>query len=251
MTASTEDLFHPIQNQRVSAAIVAQVRTLIADQHLQPGDQLPPERELAQLLGVGRSALREALRTLESHRVIESRSGRGTILLPADPLTILPGAITSPATHAALLETRLIIEPAAAALAAQRSTPEEQAAGRRLLAAQAASVAGGGTGTDADLAFHRLLYVMARNPVLLHLRDSLAEVLSAARYRVHAVPGRPEASLREHEIILAAVEAREADRARAGMFTHLTAVKATLAALQHGDSASPATPECEAIGGTP
>ncbi len=241
MGASAEDLFHPIHNQRLSAAIVGQIRALIAEKRLQSGDTLPPERELAELLGVGRSVLREALRTLESHCVIESHSGRGTVLLPAEPITFLPGAITSPATHAAVLETRLIIEPEAAALAAQRSTPEEQAEGRRLLVAQAASVAEGGTGTDADLAFHRLLYVMARNSVLLHLRDSLAAVLSAGRHRVHAVPGRPQASLREHQTILAAVEARAADRAREGMTAHLTAVKATLAALQHDDPAPPAS----------
>ncbi len=77
--------------------------------------------------------------------------------------------------------------------------------------------------------------------MLLHLRDSLAEVLSASRHRVHAVPGRPQASLREHQTILAAVETREADRARECMTAHLTAVKATLTALQNGDPASPAT----------
>ncbi len=232
MAASEEVRFHPVESRRLAATIVAQVRALIADQQLQPCDTLPPERDLAQRLGVGRSALREALRSLELLGIVESRPGRGTVVRAAAPLTILPGAITSPESHAALLEARLIIEPEAAALAAQRSTPEEQAEGRRLLAAQATSVAAGRTGTDADLAFHRLLYRMARNPVLLHLHDSLAVVLYAGRERVHAVPGRSAASLQEHEAILAAVEAREAEQARDRMAVHLTAVGHVLAAVQ-------------------
>ena len=60
MAVAADDLFRPIQSPGVSAKIVAQFRALIADQRLQPGHRLPPEWDLARLLGVGRSALREA-----------------------------------------------------------------------------------------------------------------------------------------------------------------------------------------------
>ena len=226
------DLFRPIETSRVSGTIVAQFRALIAEQRLQPGERLPPERELARRLGVSRSAVREAMRSLELLRVIEICPGRGTFLSATAPLTILPGTVGSPAAHADLLELRLLIEPQIAALAAQRATPEELGEGRHLLAAQAARVAAGRTGTDADMAFHRLLCRMARNAVLLQLQDGLAVVLRAGRDLVRALPGRPPASLREHEAILAAIEAREPDHAQERMVAHLTAVRAALAALQ-------------------
>lgn len=236
------DLFRPIQTSRVAWTIVAQIHALIADQRLRPGDRLPPERELAHLLGVSRSALREAMRSLEILRAVETRPGRGTFLSAAEPLTILPGTLGSVAAHAELLETRLLLEPQVAALAAQRATPEEHGEGRRLLAAQAASVAAGETGADADVAFHRLLCRMARNMVLLQLRDGLAVALRSSRDPVRTVPGRPLASVREHEAVLAAIEAREADLARKCMAAHLSAVGAALATFQ-GHRPAPSGPE--------
>jgi GntR family transcriptional regulator, transcriptional repressor for pyruvate dehydrogenase complex len=251
MAASADDLFHPIQNPRVSAKIVTQFRAIIADQRFQPGDRLPPERDLAHLLGVGRSALREAMRSLESLRVVETRPGRGTFLLAAEPLTILPGAVGSPAAHAALLEARLLIEPQIAALAARRATPEEHGEGRHILAAQAAHVAAGRTGTGEDIAFHRLLCRMARNAVLLQLHDSFADVLHAGRELVSAMPGRPLVSLREHEAILAAVEAREVDHAQERMAAHLTAVGKVLATVQGSLLARPTPKEFGSPSNTP
>ena len=243
MEAPAEGLFHPIHHTRVADAIVAQVRALIAAHHLQPGDHLPPERDLAETLGVGRSALREALRTLESLRVIETNPGKGTVLSTAAPLTILPGVVASADGHAALLETRLLIEPQIAALAARRGTPEEHDEGRHLLAARAASAKTGGSGTTEDLAFHHLLCRMARNPLLLQLRDGLVEALRAGRTLSLSVPGRAEASVREHETILAAVEARDADDAQARMLAHLTAAGHALVLAQAYRVASPSPPE--------
>jgi GntR family transcriptional repressor for pyruvate dehydrogenase complex len=232
MAVLRKSLFRPIQTSRVSSTIVAQFRALIAEQRLRPGDRLPPERELARLLGVSRNALREAVRSLELLHAVETRPGRGTFLSAAVPLTILPGTLGSPEAHAELLETRLIIEPQVAALAAQRATPEEHGEGRRLLETEAASVAAGETGADADVAFHRLIWRMARNTVLLQLRDGLAVSLRFSRDLVRAVSGRRLASVREHEAILAAIETRKPDLARECMAAHLSAVGAALAAFR-------------------
>lgn len=233
-------LFRPIRATRVSAQIVAQFRALIADQRLQPGDRLPAERDLARILGVGRSTIREAMRALESLHIVETRGGQGTFLVASDvPLTILPGTALSPGAHAALLEARRLVEPQIAALAAQRATPEELAAARDILASQAAAVAAGGMGTDADAAFHALLCEMARNPVLCQLRESLDDTLRRSREAIHAVPTRPLASLREHEVVLAALEARDAGRAEQAMKAHLQAVSETFAQLQREKPAGP------------
>ncbi len=233
------EFFRPVQRARISASIVAQVRALLADRRLQPGGRLPPERDLARHLGVGRTTLREAMRSLEFLGVVETRSGEGTFLRAAEPLTILPGALGSATQQAALLEARLLVEPEVAALAAQRATPEQLRDAQHLLAAQAADVAAGGRGTEADVAFHTLLYQMAGNMVLEHLHAGLDAVLRAGRERVHAAPGRALASLREHQGIFAALAARDAAGARETMAGHLTAVSAVVAAL----AASDATPE--------
>ncbi len=99
-------------------------------------------------------------------------------------------------------------------------------------------MAAGGTGTDEDVAFHRLLCRMARNQVLLQLHDQIVAVLRESRNPVQGVRGRSVSSLQEHQGILAAVATGEAELARERMVAHLTAVATTLATLQRDKSAT-------------
>lgn len=82
--------FHPVRKQRVFEVICDQVRARLGDGSLKPGDKLPPERALADQLGVSRNAVREALRTLEIMGLIELRNGvkGGAFIGPGDPATL-------------------------------------------------------------------------------------------------------------------------------------------------------------------
>jgi len=72
--------FGTLQRDVLSEKIVEKLLTLIREKQLRPGDRLPPERELATMMGVSRPSLREALRALSIMRVIENRQGSGTFV---------------------------------------------------------------------------------------------------------------------------------------------------------------------------
>ena len=108
--------------------IAARVVAMITERHLKPGDRLPPERELAQVMGVSRSSLREALRALSLLGVTEMRQGDGTYLTALDPDALMrPFGLVlalSDGQLQELFEARRVIEPGLAALAAERIDEE-------------------------------------------------------------------------------------------------------------------------------
>jgi len=73
-------VFRPVRRIKVMGEIVNQIRDLMAAGRLRPGERLPPEREFAQTLGIGRWSLREAIRCMRSLGLVEVRAGAGTFL---------------------------------------------------------------------------------------------------------------------------------------------------------------------------
>ena len=110
-----------------------QIIQLILDQNMTPGERLPNESELAKMLGIGRSTLREAIRSLESRNVLTVRQGSGTYVsdkkgVPDDPLglTLLYGRDGGAALGLDLVEIRLLLEPEVASMAAARIQPQQK-----------------------------------------------------------------------------------------------------------------------------
>ncbi len=118
----------PVRKQRVSHHVAVEICRMIRDGDLSPGDNLPPERELARMLEVSRASLREALRGLEISGIIESRHGGGTVVRKFSAFgTESPLAMVLETRHdlvSDLWEVRRIVEPAFAERAAARATPE-------------------------------------------------------------------------------------------------------------------------------
>jgi GntR family transcriptional repressor for pyruvate dehydrogenase complex len=225
--------FQRIRSVRAPESIVAQFREAIRSGRISPGDRLPSERDLARILRVGRTTVREAIRALESLGVVESRPGRGTFLVQADiGATVRSAPRRSWKEHEAVFEARLLIEPQIAAYAAVRATAGDIASLGRILVQQAAQVEAGETGMAADLAFHAALSRIARSTVLRRFLESLADVLHESRKAVARVKGRPASSLREHEAVRAAIQARDPDAARAQMLEHIQAAKAVVVAAR-------------------
>jgi GntR family transcriptional repressor for pyruvate dehydrogenase complex len=205
---------------------------MIAGGHVKAGDRLPPERELAQLFGVGRSTLREAVRVLESLGLVEVRAGEGTFLAEGDAATTqaqLPPALFSKwTTQVNLFELRTVLEPGLASLAARRATADYLTKMHEALAAQAAQVQRGELGTDEDATFHELIAEATRNPALIHLMQHLARSLRETRDSSLQRDGRPTRSLWENRAILAAIEARKPTLAARRMQAHIRSLERVL-----------------------
>jgi GntR family transcriptional repressor for pyruvate dehydrogenase complex len=123
----------------VTTMAIDNIREMIADGRLKPGDRLPPEHALAEQLGVSRGSLREAVRALSQLNVLVVRRGDGTYVRSLEPSDLLSGlvhAIELVPAHGLdeVLEVRRLLLPPAAALAAQRVTAKQLDELRRLLA---------------------------------------------------------------------------------------------------------------------
>jgi len=225
MDAASPKDFRAVRKSRISEEIIEQVRDLITSGRLKPGDRLPAERELARLLSVGRSTVREAIRAMESLGLVRVRAGEGTFLVAAtagSEVGSVPEALLrSWDGQHMLFEVRRVIEPDLAAFAARRATPEQIATMRGVLGDQEREIRQGGDGMKADTVFHYLLANAAANEVLVRILDSLMDRLQETRAHSLRTPGRPAQSLKQHRAILAAVEARDAKGAEKRMLAHL------------------------------
>src|SRR3989475_7322698 len=132
LTRATEEVavavIEPIRRSRLYQGIVEQIEGLLERGDIRPGDQLPPERQLADQFQVSRASVREALRTLELLGIVETRPGGGTFVrqtTPDDLARPLTGLISRGHSLADVIEFRGLIEPAIAALAAERITQSQ------------------------------------------------------------------------------------------------------------------------------
>src|SRR6266566_1671418 len=127
--------FHAVATQRLYEQVAGQVTELVTRGEFKPGDRLPPERDLAKVLGVSRPTVREAMIALEIAGLVEVRVGAGAFVTDkaksnetasgATNGRLFEGAGSSPLE---LIAARRTIEPEVAALAAQYATPSEIAA---------------------------------------------------------------------------------------------------------------------------
>jgi DNA-binding FadR family transcriptional regulator len=215
--------------------VVESIRQLIVDGRLRPGDRLPVEKELAAGLGVSRNALREGVRALSMMGVLETRQGDGTYVTKLDsamllaPMGFVVDLHDGAGTHH-LHAVRRILETEAAAQAARQIGAEELAAAADLLRRNQLELALEQPNHEAvienDIAFHRLIAQAAGNPVLAALIDALGGRTMRDRLRRSiSEPGADETSHREHQSILAALTARDPERAGTRMAAHLFTVE--------------------------
>lgn len=222
-------LIEPVKRSRIYEHIVEQIRALIREGRWAPGDQIPPERELAERFRVSRTSVREALRALEMQGVIDSRQGGGTFVRTADTEALVPplaaAILRGRQELAEVLEVRELIEPGIAQRAAVRANAEHVGELEALLERQRECIAQGRPFVDEDTAFHYTLARAADNHILLRLHNVILDLLRESRQSYLHVPERPQTSLRGHETILAAVKARDAQAAYEASLEHISEVK--------------------------
>jgi GntR family transcriptional repressor for pyruvate dehydrogenase complex len=227
----TESL-EPVRRTKVYEEVAARIRRLIAEGHLKAGDKLPPERDLASALGVSRTSVRDAIRTLEAAGLLQPRQGEGTVVreLSTDTLVgpIASALLARRDLLADLLAVRKMIEPAMARDAARHATLDEIRHLETIVVRQAARIEVGGLAIDEDSAFHDMIARMSRNQVLLRVIDVLMDLLREGRERSLQVRGRPQRSLRGHRQILDAIRRRDGDAAARAMLNHLEQIEEML-----------------------
>jgi GntR family transcriptional repressor for pyruvate dehydrogenase complex len=222
-------LIEPVKRSRIYEHIVEQIRALIREGRWAPGDQIPPERELAERFRVSRTSVREALRALEIQGVIDSRQGGGTFVRTANTEALVPplaaAIMRGRLELAEVLEVRELIEPGIARHAAQRATDEHVAELELILESQRNCIAQGRSFVDEDTAFHYTLARAADNHILLRLHNVILDLLRESRQTYLHVPDRPQLSLRGHEAILGAVAAHDPERAHDASLAHIVEVR--------------------------
>ena len=206
---------------------MSQIESLLDKGELHPGDQLPPERALAEQFQVSRASVREALRSLELLGVVETHAGGGTFVrrtAPEDLARPLSNLIVRGHTIADVIEVRGLLEPAIAAAAAKRITMGELAELRAILDEQGKKVAAGEPYAEEDVRFHELIGQAARNELLTTMLGVIWDVLRSSREQWLQTNQRAHASIDAHRRILTALETHDADAAHAAAAEHIHAV---------------------------
>ena len=219
--------FEAIPRSKVYQEVAKQLERHIAEK-LKPGDLLPPERELVQMLGVSRGSVRDAIRSLELVGRLAPRQGIGTVVCspPPTPASTLADALLAKRkTVAELLDVRKMIEPALAGRAALHITPDEIADLESILARQEAKVRRGELAIEEDSEFHYSIALASDNSVVLKVVDVLMDLLRETRERSLQVEGRQEKSLASHHRILSALKRGDAAAAEAAVRRHLQEVE--------------------------
>jgi GntR family transcriptional regulator, transcriptional repressor for pyruvate dehydrogenase complex len=215
-----------VTKDHLAHKVVKELLARIAQGGYPRGQRLPPERQMAEELGVSRATLRQALELLKGLGVIAAFQGSGNFVTEARDLKLPPelrGIV--PAFDArSLLEiivARRAVEGETAALAARRRSREELARLAACLKAMRASLENLPAFLAADMAFHHALAVASRNRVLVLLMETIAEQQRFSALFTSYGESEQELAVGFHERILEAVRGRDEDAARERMTLHL------------------------------
>lgn len=218
------DFPRPLQRSRLYEQVAEQITVWIRANGLGTGDRLPPERELAQRLGVSRATLSQALVALEVVGVVAVRHGDGTVLTDAGPGRIIDAIRAHADRLPEIIEAREALETKLAALAAARRTPQDVASIRAALVEMERDIEAGGRGVAGDEAFHAAVTAAGHSDLLGQMMGAIGDLVRETRIESLSQPGRPRDSLAGHRRVAAAIEAGDAVAAAAAMHDHVALV---------------------------
>ncbi len=212
----------PIKRVNLTSQVMETVKAYIAENNLRPGDRLPTEKELMLTLGVSRNILREALKSLQALGLIEIKVGDGMYVSDFDYSSVVThiSFILSRSEQQLLhfIEARLVIEVGALDLVVKRAKDKDlqelEELNKCLESASSVEAA-----AELDLDFHKALLSIANNPVITEFGSFLGQFFTEARHRV-STDARIHTS-KEHKDLIAALKARDAERAKDIMRRHI------------------------------
>jgi GntR family transcriptional repressor for pyruvate dehydrogenase complex len=218
--------FLPIRTETATELAMNRLIDMVRSGRLQPGDQLPPQRQLTKLLGLSQTVVREAIRGVAAMGIVEIRHGHGVWVR-----SVSPEMLVEPETLFFLLEresftqameVRRILEVESIALATVRAT-EEDLAGLRTAVEKMRDAAADPEPLRFSADFHLLLARASHNEVLSSMMQSFIRLIAQASKPIaRAVPESVEQEYPQHLTLYEAVASRDADAARERMREHLT-----------------------------
>jgi GntR family transcriptional repressor for pyruvate dehydrogenase complex len=214
-----------LRRQTLTSQVVDYVLNLIKSGQAQPGQKLPTESQLVQSLGVSRTCVREAMKSLESLQIVRIRPRVGATVLEPSPTALLNAEHFSVAMQKqqtdVLLEFRLILEVGLASLAAEKRTGEDLAEMNAALEKFRGEMDSNQADCCTDLSFHSALVSASKNPIAVMVWQLLSARLSQIISHTVVLPNVPEESYRDHLKILESIKEGNPSKARRAMRLHL------------------------------
>lgn len=210
-------------NRTLAELAAGQMIDLIRQKRYAPGDKLPTEVELSELLGVGRNTVREAVRILVSRNIVTVRQGSGTFIseklgVADDPFGFSLVENRRKLTRD-LIQIRAILEPPIAALAAQNATDEEVEALRKILVEIEELIERREDYAQKDVEFHEQIANCSHNSVMSNLVPVIGNGVAVFAREVQSTEYRQ--TLISHRAIYEAIRNRRAVEAQQAMYFHL------------------------------
>ncbi|MET7966286.1 FadR/GntR family transcriptional regulator [Micromonospora sp. NPDC005305] len=222
-----------VVRSKLSDTVAAKLESLIVAGQLEVGAKLPNEKDLAQQFGVGRSSMREAVRTLEAAGFLRSSHGVGVFVVSNSPRRMGPvdQSLMGGFTMSDLFETRMAIEAKAAELAAQRLTDHHSEVLHSIIAAASAPGITEHDFVALDARLHRQVAEASGNPLLLYMWESISPQFAEYSHKVIGLPSRLERAHADHCGIVDAITARDPELAARQAHEHVAAVQRELQSL--------------------
>jgi DNA-binding FadR family transcriptional regulator len=227
------DVFVPIRQKKVAEEIVEQMKALIFEGKLKPGEKLPSERDLAKSLNVSRVSLREALNTLQGMGLIEIQRGNRTFVRPVTTRSIYDPLVAYTKSNSLnvikIFEVRKYLEVGSVCLAAERATDEEIQNLGKILGELEDDYKKNRLGAKADHDFHVALVEATHNEAYIHtlntFHDLLQEGLRIAWGGVFRKRESRRKLFKQHRNIFYAVRAHDSQKAEKEALVHMMFVE--------------------------
>ena len=229
-------MFSKVKTKKVYMKIVEQIRDLIKEGRLKPGDKLPPEQILAEKFGTSRPSVREALSALEILGITESRGGKGNFIKDNLNTSLYEQEfreLEEEESPFEILEARKAVETEIVGLAAKKATKEDIVSIRESLDKMKSAITNIPGIMEFDREFHINIAKAAHNSLLFSMMTYLADLLKEKLWinlkeKSWSIPGRPQKYLEEHTEILNAIKNKDSKGACKGMHDHLAGVERDL-----------------------
>ena len=229
MNNTTEGL-KPVSRATLSEQIALQLAAELEAKHWNPGEKLPSEAELCKAFNVGRSTLREALKSLSFIGMIRIRAGGGSYVAEQrskyrdGSLLMTKGLLNTDKVMNDFCEVRLLIEAEIASLCAQRATEEDLNDLEAIVSEMAVSINDSGARfSELDLKFHMAIATASKNAILTELLEHIREGLQELIDKSLLLPAGRELAYKQHRALLEFLKQRNPSRARTSVRAHLRA----------------------------
>lgn len=223
MVSNNQYEFKPIQQNPIVVQLTRTLLDYISSGSIKPGEKLPTERQLQDNLGVGRSAIREAIKVLTVLGILEVRQGDGTYLKKADSGLLLEsiewGLFLGENRITDLIEARKEIELSIVKLAAERCSDEEINELEMILRKLKNSTIE--DFVELDISFHLKVAQMSKNTVFIGILSSIQSLLRTWIKLVIEDVGETQFSYNDHYNVYQAISKRDPDACVEAMNNHL------------------------------